>query len=79
MCIHWLHFGAMKDVGLRIRVQRDLREAFLTACRNEDKPAAQVLREFMRNYVQKNNSGQQARLNVTGDKADRKQGFDGSS
>ena len=41
----------MKDVGLRIRVQRDLREQFLAACQAEDKPAAQVLREFMRAYV----------------------------
>ena len=41
----------MKDVGLRIRVQRDLREAFLEVCRAQDKPAAQVLREFMREYV----------------------------
>ena len=42
----------MKDVGLRIRVQRDLREKFLEACQAEDKPAAQVLREFMRTYIQ---------------------------
>jgi hypothetical protein len=41
----------MKDVGLRIRVQRDLREQFLEVCRAQDKPAAQVLREFMRKYV----------------------------
>lgn len=41
----------MKDVGLRIRVQRELREAFLEACKAEDKPAAQVLREFMRAYI----------------------------
>ena len=41
----------MKDVGLRIRVQRDLREQFLAACQAEDKSAAQVLREFMRAYV----------------------------
>ncbi|MEW8073653.1 MAG: hypothetical protein AB2826_24855 [Candidatus Thiodiazotropha sp.] len=41
----------MKDAGLRIRVQRDLREQFLEACRAQDKPAAQVLREFMRDYV----------------------------
>ena len=44
----------MKDVGLRIRVQRDLREQFLEVCRAQDKPAAQVLREFMREYVQGN-------------------------
>lgn len=41
----------MKDVGLRIRIQRDLREQFLEVCRVQDKPAAQVLREFMRDYV----------------------------
>lgn len=43
----------MKDVGLRIRVQRELREEFLAACRADDKPAAQVIREFMRSYVRK--------------------------
>lgn len=42
---------AMKDAGLRIRVQRELREKFLAACRADDKPAAQVIREFMRDYV----------------------------
>jgi len=41
----------MKDVGLRIRVQKELRGQFLEACRKQDKPAAQVLREFMRRYV----------------------------
>lgn len=41
----------MKDAGLRIRVQRDLRDQFLSVCREQDKPAAQVLREFMRAYV----------------------------
>lgn len=41
----------MKDVGLRIRIQRELRDAFLAACRVDDKAAAQVLREFMRDYV----------------------------
>lgn len=41
----------MKDVGLRIRVQRDLREQFLAVCKAQDKPAAQVIREFMRSYV----------------------------
>jgi len=43
----------MKDSGLRIRVQRDLRAKFLEVCRMQDKPAAQVLREFMRNYVER--------------------------
>jgi len=40
-----------KDTGFRIRVQRELREKFVDLCRAQDKPAAQVLREFMREYV----------------------------
>lgn len=44
----------MKDVGIRIRVQRELRDHFLEACRADEKPAAQVLREFMRAYIAEN-------------------------
>lgn len=40
-----------KDSGLRIRVQRELRDEFVAVCRAQDKVAAQVLREFMRAYV----------------------------
>ena len=42
----------MKDVGLRIRIDRKLRERFLRACKAEDRPAAQVIREFMREYIE---------------------------
>lgn len=41
----------MKDVGLRIRIQRELRDKFMAACHRQDVSAAQVLREFMRDYV----------------------------
>ena len=41
----------MKDAGLRIRVQRHLRDRFQRVCQAQDKPAAQVLREFMRTYI----------------------------
>lgn len=40
-----------KDVGLRIRIQHELREQFVEICRAQDRPAAQVIREFMRSYV----------------------------
>ena len=47
--------GAMplktKDAGLRLRVEKELRQEFVDACRATGKPAAQVLREFMRNFV----------------------------
>lgn len=51
MCIQRLHFCTMKDVGIRIRLEKALREQFFDACHDQDKPAAQVLREFMRDYV----------------------------
>lgn len=40
-----------KDAGLRIRIERDLRDEFIAACRRDGKPAAQVLRQYMRLYV----------------------------
>ena len=67
MCIHWVHSNPMKDAGLRIRVQRELREKFLEVCRAQDKPAAQVLREFMREYVIEH----EAQLPDAGDDSDR--------
>lgn len=41
-----------KNSGFRIRVEKELRQRFLDACRAQDKPAAQVLREFMREYIE---------------------------
>ena len=42
----------MKDSGLRIRVERQLRQKFLELCREKDRPASQVIREFMREYIE---------------------------
>lgn len=39
-----------KDAGLGIRVDRELRDAFVAVCRKQDKPAAQELRDFIRDY-----------------------------
>jgi len=49
---HWVHGGGMKDAGMRIRVEQDLREEFIAACQTQHTPAAQVLRQFMRGYVE---------------------------
>ena len=40
-----------EDARLPIRLERTLREWFLEMCRAQDRPAAQVIREFMREYV----------------------------
>jgi hypothetical protein len=52
----------VKDVGLRLRVERDLREEFVETCRSEGKAAAQVLREYMREYVARNRGALQRDL-----------------
>jgi hypothetical protein len=41
----------MKDSGMRIRVEQELRDAFVAACQKLDVPAAQVLREHMKKVV----------------------------
>lgn len=45
-----------KDTGMRIRIERGLRDRFIEICREQDRPAAQVLREFMRAFVAKHQS-----------------------
>ena len=50
-CVSVGYTTVMKDSGLRIRVERELRERFLEICRQKDRPAAQVIREFMREFI----------------------------
>ena len=42
---------ARKNVALKIRLSAELRGAFAEACRVEHRPAAQVVRELMREYI----------------------------
>lgn len=51
-----------KDVGIRIRVDKELREAFRGACASENSLASEVLRDFMRSYADQHDSGKQASL-----------------
>jgi hypothetical protein len=41
----------MKEAGMRIRVEPELRDKFTEACKRPHVPAAQVLREYMREFV----------------------------
>lgn len=41
----------MKSAGFRIRVEPELRQAFIEACNDADLSAAHVLRTFMRQYA----------------------------
>lgn len=51
----------VKDAGVRIRVEKGLRDQFLETCRRQDTPAAQVLRHFMREYVAEHGDGSHRR------------------
>lgn len=47
----------LKVSGMRIRVEKELREVFVLACRAQDR-AADVLRDFMRAFTEKQQQGQ---------------------
>jgi len=46
-----------KDVQFAFRVESTLREQFVLTCRRLDKPAGQVLREFIREFIGNNIQG----------------------
>lgn len=48
----------MKDAGIRIRVEKELRASFVAACQAESRQASDVLRDFMQNYVERHLGGQ---------------------
>jgi hypothetical protein len=54
-----------KDVGIRIRVERELRDAFQQACDSENRQASDLLREFMRTYALNSVNGLQIGLFVS--------------
>ncbi len=47
-----------KNVGIRIRVEKELRDAFHVACLSQERVASDVLREFMRTFARKQQAGQ---------------------
>lgn len=51
-----------KSSALRIRIEPDLHQEFLAACKRLDVPAAQVLRQYMRRFVDEHQEGQQKGL-----------------
>lgn len=49
-----------KDAGMRIRVERELRDAFIAACQSQGLVAAEVLRDCMRAFAAKHSQDQAA-------------------
>lgn len=58
---------SLKDSGMRIRVEKDLRDAFVQACRAHNRAAADVLRDYMRAFTERQQQGQ-ADLFTPGDR-----------
>jgi hypothetical protein len=55
-----------KDFGIRVRVEKDLREAFVEACRAQGLGASGVLRDFMHAYAERHQNGLQLNLFLNG-------------
>jgi hypothetical protein len=51
-----------KTAALRIRIEPTLHQQFITTCKAQDIKASEVLRDFMRNFVEQNAGGKQAQL-----------------
>lgn len=51
-CTHVLIYNDKKVLGICIRIDRKLRDAFMEACRVQDVPAPEVLREFIRSFIE---------------------------
>lgn len=53
---------AKKDVAFKIRVEEELRREFVEICQAEDMTAAQVVRKFMRRYIESHKKALQGNL-----------------
>ena len=51
-----------KTSALQIRIDPNLHHHFLEVCKAQDRPATQVIRDFMRQYVEMNGGGLQLEL-----------------
>ncbi|SFT66524.1 antitoxin of toxin-antitoxin stability system [Mesorhizobium sp. YR577] len=43
-----------KEAVFTMKLEPELRDAFMAAAKAEDRPASQIVREFMRDFVQQN-------------------------
>ncbi|WP_084115582.1 hypothetical protein [Paracoccus sphaerophysae] len=60
---------AEKTVSMTFVCEPELRKAFVDLCRADDRPASQVLRSLMREYLEKKSQGRLPLKNVGGNGA----------
>ena len=51
-----------KSAALRIRIEPSLHKQFISTCKEQEVKASQILRDFMRLYVEQNSEGRQTQL-----------------
>jgi antitoxin component of RelBE/YafQ-DinJ toxin-antitoxin module len=51
-----------KNVAFKIRIDEELRREFVEICQSEDLTAAQVVRKFMRGYIERHKQAFQGSL-----------------
>ena len=66
-CTHWVpneYTCKMnrKNVAFKIRIEEELRREFVEVCRAEDMTAAQVVRSFMHDYLERHRQMKQQNL-----------------
>lgn len=61
-----LSLMSAKDAGMRVRVEKGLREGFVKACRTQGLFASDVLRDFMHGYAERHQNGLQGNLFLNG-------------
>lgn len=61
-----------QQTNFTCRVDIDLKQAFLRAAKANDRPASVLIRDFMREYIQRAMLGQQSSLPFEGLRLDRR-------
>lgn len=51
-----------KNVAFKIRIEEELRREFVDTCNSDDLTAAQVVRRFMRSYIERHKASLQGKL-----------------
>jgi antitoxin component of RelBE/YafQ-DinJ toxin-antitoxin module len=52
----------MKETGFHVRIDENLRRRFVEACKDQDLTASQVLRAFMRKFIDDYSASRQQNL-----------------
>lgn len=55
-----------REVAYKVRLDEELRDAFLRVAEANDRTGAQLVRDFMREYIAENKDALQSRIGIQG-------------